>query len=798
MNKKGRIHVILFTCLILGILGSTTLFSSVDAIFIDPIDPPPPSIVTYTIKGWIREEGSGNPIYQARVNIYKDATYIGYRLTDASGYFVMTYRTSYPIVQFKIVVSHTEYYSKTVYQEPAGSYCIFGNVYLTKKPSTTYTVQGNVIDYHKGIDVPGSTVAVYQDTTFLGYASTNAVDGSFTYTYTTTLSISSFRVIVNQEGYQSNEKTAAVSGTVCDMGNVVIQRLPYKSEITTFGFDYDSQMVMEEYWDVASTGFLGTMDLIDGAAAVIGVPNSGSSSTYISGRIDLFGWTGFDDLEIEIRFRFASPGYAPYFPPAILDGANFRLGIIRYQGDPLDEDDWLWKYEDNWEGISDTGWLVRTLTINRVPTADNPGVPTYAVYNLAWGFNDATISNGGLVAYLDYYTISGDGYPSIITSESPDGVLEKNCAGITTTPGDGSFTFGNEYDTDDVGVGYDIILGNSVNTVGMSSSQSPTLEAAISVGMNDDQSESHGITLTEYNIVDSVSISAYVENMQLNERGNVKVTSSKINAYNGGTESNPVYNSAIGLALETIGLIPGVGSYIKYLGHFSLFLYEGTQYYSRNQYTVTDYDSTDNKGYADATFDFGGPLNVPFPNEPPKGITDFKMKVEFQIDGLDWNDVYTVTIEFTVTVKHVIAVEVLDMDDEGNPYVEYIQYSYTDEHTEVYTESLNILYFESGNLDDVHLIESNGVDISEYSSQIGQTTIFNTIYGPTHKVVWLRAGATQIQVSAPYQSDLEIRIFEWNSDVQQRQPIIMYVTDFLYTLELNVAFVRFEGPDASN
>lgn len=794
MKNKSKLQTTLFVCLMIGVLLGTSFIATVEAA---PTEPPiePPTLMTYTIRGFVRESGTVNPIGNAQVDIYRGSSLIRRVYTTSSGYFSTTYRTSLYILEFKAIVSASGYYPKTQYQEVVGTDCYFRYVYLNKIPMNTYTIQGNVVDYHEGCDVPGATVEVYGDSSFLGFATTNEVDGIFSYTYQTSSTISSFRILVRQEGYTDADITRTTSGTTCDFGDVVIQRGSYLTEITSCDFSYDGDKVFKEFWTLHTDNPEAEYELVEDVAVLSSWTSTGNPyKVYMSADLDLYGWTTSGDLPIRVRFRFHSSSLSD--GAGTFDGTNILIGVGRpdQENDPFDplEDDFLWQepLTIDLSGIYDTGWVEETIVLPRASSSAEPGVGSRSLYNIVWGYSRDCPQLDGLTLFLDEFSVIGDGFPRIVNDR-----IVKNCAGVGTNPQEQQFVYGGTFDSDVVGVGYDTNFGNSIDPLGIYIGDFLDFESAITVGMDDDiwiGDTSDLPILRGWSIVDQVSIAATVEDSAGYKRGDVSISSATINADNGVVEPNPTHSSALGLALETIGLIPEVGSFIKYLGHVLLFSYEGSQYVNQNQYSEIE----NSDGFAQGSFDFGDGI---IDGILPGGTTDFQMDVDFQVLNLDWDDVYTITIQYTITVKKVVAT-LITVYGQTWPYPiinQFVAYALADFETHVYSESMSLAYFQSGNREEIHYIEPLfGCSIQAYSGPSGETSIFDTVYGNTCKFVWLTGGASQIHVTAPIQDDNIVRIYEWSDGFPRLNPILLYGIEFI--LIIDSTYLRLDKTSMAN
>jgi hypothetical protein len=716
----------------------------------------PPQKIRYKVYGYAKDSTTHAAISGATVKIHNGATYIGSTTTSADGHFNY-YCYSYSMVScFNAKISETGYTTATKSASVFDTRCNMGAVYLNFVPPTyNYTVVGCVKDAATEFDVPKATVKVYTSASF-GLANTNEINGNFTFSYTSQQPISSFTVKVSQVYYDEKTKTCTGAGPTFNMEYIELTR-QYHSEVIAYNdFDYDLLPYME-LWSLEPSAENYDTACADGVAWVSeGSYSPEGTEAYVYGSLDLRSWIGDGDLEIKVIVKVSSL--------SLNDALNFHMGIKDHAGNPK------WDYDDSWSGVYDTGWMLITET---VPESDLQQGGSYRFY---WGFIDTSATDSWKKVEISRFEVVGDKYP--------EGVLENNLAGVGTHPSHDVYDVNPAHDPDTICTVYASSISGT-NSLGIGVADSPIIQSAIMISIDNDTYVETGVgyRITEYNQIDSVCIS--VEILDLNDKSGVSIRPVRDIKLNVEGDDAPLPNDVIGealfnLLLEDIGLVPGLGPYIKFGGHIwhyggMMGEYRGENHLTRNR----------SNGKVNITFDFRDSYISGASTFPGAGSTDYKMQVQIRPTLPDINGVYRITVSYAVVLKNVE----VQMTSVGGLITITTETFY---ETKEYTEVFDYAYYP---INDVHIVECDGTfEDDPFTITVdGSTRYYSTVNGPG----WRFVVGDSMQVTVPeiYGGKGLYRMYidYWDRDMIRLKPLTFYQTQYSWALESRHPYYRFRA-----
>lgn len=651
---------------------------------------------------------------------------------------------------------------------------------VTKRPyleivyaPTECTLVGHIYDANTNDAIPNALVDLYSYTgsywIHIGTTTSDSENGYFSYSYSTFDSIESFKVLARSAGYNAREKVVSYSGNQFVSFQTVLLTPTHKTWITNDEFSYiwdpeREDYVYSQFWEVNDPDRHETI-CNWGEAAVHEIISSGATSSpgFVVGLLDLSRWTGFGNLEIEIRVRVSSNYNGP------VDVTNLRIGI----SDRGDLNDILWSRSWNWTYTRDVNDVTLTAIVDMED--ENTYLEGPGLYDFFWGYYGTYSTFWGRSVTISYFRISGE--------MLPNGALDKARNRYTTGSTLEYYQYDQTYDPDLVEISYGSSV-NAQNTLGFGVAD-PIVESGICIALNPDvfQSELGQPFYREYNQIDKVSITVdYLDSQGNPITGDVFFeTKVLVNEGVGTPDSNPVVDGLIGLLLEAIGLWSDNGApgpYIKFGGHTLLFLYTASQAVGMNYLTLNSAAGT-----ASAEFNFADALG----EYPGLGSEDFKMSFITTTAPMG-EDVFTIVITYLVTLKHV------EVSQNGN----VLCYDVTETQLEPLIESFNYAHFPQPALDTMHMIElSSPFDNSLTLRPVGSySRIYSTEYGSNWKIVRLQNGETSIEVSADVPSGYsfsEFWVHSWR--FQYVIPPVVHYLDNPLVLALDdfVAYYRIDA-----
>jgi hypothetical protein len=564
-------------------------------------------------------------------------------------------------------------------------------------------------------------------------------------------------VKVSQVYYDEKNKTCTGAGPTFNMEDIELTR-QYHSEVIAYNdFDYDLLPYME-LWSLEPSASNCSTTCADGVAYVSeGHQTPEGTEAYVYGSLDLNSWIGDGDLGIKVIVKVSSL--------SLNDPLNFHMGIKDQAGNLK------WEYDDSWSGIYDTGWMLITET---VPESDLRQGDSYRFY---WGFVDTSDSNLGKKVEIARFEVVGDKYP--------EGVLENNLAGVATHPSYDVYDVNHAQDSDIVSAAYASSISRT-NSLGIGTDASPRIQSAIMISIDNDTYVETGVgyRMTEYNQVDSVCIS--VEILDLNSMSGVNIVTIDDITLNVEGDNAPSPNEVMNeklfnLVLEDVGLIPVIGSYLKFGGHVCHYGATIGEYRGDNHLTHST-----SGGKASITFDFRDSYISGASTLPGAGSTDYKMQVQICPRLRSEGGAYRITVGYTVVLENV---EVVTTTYGGVITTVTTETFY---ETKEYTEVFDYAYFPYS---DVHIVECDGTfeDDPFTITAGGSTDSYSTVNGEG----WYFVVGENIQMTVPeiyggnglYRMDIDY----WAEGMIRLKPMTFYQTQYSWTLEPNIPYYRFRA-----
>ncbi|MFW9767932.1 MAG: C13 family peptidase [Candidatus Thorarchaeota archaeon] len=221
------------------------------AVLASAVFPPPPGgggTTTYDVYGYVKRQGTSDPIASAMVKIYVDNVWKATDYTDANGYFSKSVTGRSSTENFKVLVVKYPWTDKIKYGIPDQYDNVnFGNVYMTRM----YTIYGETN--------PDATVTIYRDVyegwSEIGQTTPDAY-GDFSFEYTTGDSMTQCKAIATVGGFANpGASTVSVTSNSVNMGELIPTH-SYNPDISASISSIDEKQAQLD-WTVNDWGNLG-------------------------------------------------------------------------------------------------------------------------------------------------------------------------------------------------------------------------------------------------------------------------------------------------------------------------------------------------------------------------------------------------------------------------------------------------------------------------------------------------------------------------------------------------------------
>ncbi len=489
------------------------------------------------------------------------------------------------------------------------------------------------------ITSPGNGAILYETTNIKATATDNvgilqvtfSIDGN-QFGYDTS---SPYEVAFNALNYNEGYHTI----TALAIDTVQIKR-PFALEVERNDFTYTDDYFKQLWtldlcnWDSEDYGYH-VRSCDSGKAEISEVSGKAGTSAYVSGVFDLSSWTGLSDLDLELKVRVQSS----YCGSSSV--TQLRLGIVTWHDSPITK----WTYYEKFTYTTDTGWIIKHLTIPKENLISYGGC-----YRFYWGYYDSWSTNWNQKVSIDYLKVTGDAYPEATLIRAKEAVM--------TRPQVDAFMLEPEYDHDRVDIGFSTKI-SGVDSLGFGYSSEPLIESAIHIALDPDVENSYGFyTYRHSNLINYAMISIKIENMQTGFRYQPLLEyawTNEVNEVAGDCQELDiawdvlgVIGGVIGLAGTITGTVPvaAAGAIIKLVATGGGLITDWvTKEY--NNYTLTAaYDSINKRTYVLIEY-----------NKDNCGSTDLKLKLavrpSFDFGYDKRNTLYRFSIDYEVGLKNI-------------------------------------------------------------------------------------------------------------------------------------------------